>query len=1396
MKKTLNPTLILLMITMLAHLSGMKSAKAQALLENTIYERLWMTPRTLPFHFTGINNPGVDIDLDSADHAHMVLNRWHYPSDGQTSIIYMFRQSSNWYYIVADVVEAGIQLLEPKIRISDNGLVHITYFKANTLHYLTVDHEKNITHHPGIAGTEQGSSLLLNEQGFPVISYKIPVIGEESKSFVVSEFNGNTWLSDTLSVTSSSVSQLDKGMAHSLTRMFRDSENRINVVIYKEFAERAEFVWNRKEGDAWNIVDRSPAPVTWGHNRFWGIDLIADANGNIRACYGSDLQFRYMWSEDDQLFDDYIMPGSNFANCKITFDQDETPVVFGLQSGIEDLHVAKKSDEDWIISRIPANPSKGATSVTAKTDNSGDIHLLLYQNSPSMLIYTTGSDLQDGIFTGLNSSATESARFDVVITSSNRIHAFFTDFKPETSLINNQLQTYYYPFRDVLLKTEGETDFVRTVTERDPDDRRFNKKVAQGADQFIKFNHSKSTFSDVGAHRIYTYESHLYTSMDGIEWTEQLSMDSLNTLNPKLIYALDRYWLLDASGHLTSNDGVEWQSQGLIAELFDPTDIIVFGKDFAFGDRLFVLVHNQGRQDNSDPACLVCPTERSGYYMLIYSDEEGWSSHRLTNLDSALSFQGFLSDDAGLINVGIGATRRSVDGINWTSESNNLDRVPGQVVKTGDFYFLVDKRLYNWNNQQMEGNLRISRDGLSWQRVPFEDRYVSGAKYRLAATEDRLLLINVVDGIIYDWGESQGLFSDDAQIIPFDRFTRDPEENLFIAGRWSSVPGDLNHLSAFSGNVIASNYPDLYGLFAHTRSVINSTNYSGVIQYWNGSEWEIITPLNRGFGIPYVFHDGERTRLVASSTRRATTGDRQRRIDAWDGESWTTITDAEYNMISVTFTTWNHDGVPKLVVSGLGSPAAEKFMGIWDGSDWTYFSGQSYENRLPAGAVTAASYGGVEYLYAAGNLMSIDGVNVQRIARYDGVSWEPVQGGVNGEARQMVTMRSMSGGDDTIVLNGDFDRIIGDSEIEVSGMAVYDGDSWSKIEPELDGAALRLRRMLVYETRQGHVLFAAGQPDMDPRGILNSIGAWDGENWFQLDNGIGGGPAEVWSMDIFQESGGPVLYVMGFFNRAGDIGVDGFARIPLYDVGQRIQPQVINLSDGESQLIPLPEAGLSLFGDVTNAGWLSATLLTNNPVPENLPDHLLGVVNMMWEFETESVEISNMLLAFDVPDAESMFGKLLGEIAPEGISGIEDALVWLMEYEDGWTDLGGVIGNNQLVSVTPTSTLTRATIGILKEPQVTQITDSELPLEFLLGQNYPNPFNPTTTIEFQLPRAVITRLDVYDVLGRRVGTLVNDNLSAGTHRINFDASMFASGLYFYRIQAGDRVAVRKMMLVK
>jgi len=88
------------------------------------------------------------------------------------------------------------------------------------------------------------------------------------------------------------------------------------------------------------------------------------------------------------------------------------------------------------------------------------------------------------------------------------------------------------------------------------------------------------------------------------------------------------------------------------------------------------------------------------------------------------------------------------------------------------------------------------------------------------------------------------------------------------------------------------------------------------------------------------------------------------------------------------------------------------------------------------------------------------------------------------------------------------------------------------------------------------------------------------------------------------------------------------------------------------------------------------------------------------------------------------------------------------------------------------------------------------PLEFTLEQNYPNPFNPSTTINYEIAEQRLVNLKVFDILGNEVAVLVNEEKNTGSYEVDFDATGLSSGIYFYKLQAGDFVQTKKMILLR
>ena len=139
-----------------------------------------------------------------------------------------------------------------------------------------------------------------------------------------------------------------------------------------------------------------------------------------------------------------------------------------------------------------------------------------------------------------------------------------------------------------------------------------------------------------------------------------------------------------------------------------------------------------------------------------------------------------------------------------------------------------------------------------------------------------------------------------------------------------------------------------------------------------------------------------------------------------------------------------------------------------------------------------------------------------------------------------------------------------------------------------------------------------------------------------------------------------------------------------------------------------------------------------------------------------------------------------------GLQGVTHIVTGQNEFADMFTDTD----TNGQHGVWNRLVLADAVITNTEEPGFSQ------PTEFKLSQNYPNPFNPTTNIDFALPTGTNVDLKIYNALGQEVATLVSSTLPAGSHSITWDAQNMASGLYIYRLTAGEETLTRKMILMK
>ncbi|CAN5595159.1 hypothetical protein BH10BAC5_BH10BAC5_28030 [soil metagenome] len=139
----------------------------------------------------------------------------------------------------------------------------------------------------------------------------------------------------------------------------------------------------------------------------------------------------------------------------------------------------------------------------------------------------------------------------------------------------------------------------------------------------------------------------------------------------------------------------------------------------------------------------------------------------------------------------------------------------------------------------------------------------------------------------------------------------------------------------------------------------------------------------------------------------------------------------------------------------------------------------------------------------------------------------------------------------------------------------------------------------------------------------------------------------------------------------------------------------------------------------------------------------------------------------------------------QGFPGIPSVGIASLCYHNGFM-FAGVIGLS----------IWRRGYAELLSPVGVQRIDTEIPKNYYLFQNYPNPFNPITNIKFSLSQKSFVKLKILDLLGKEIAILVNEDLSAGVYKYDFNASLLPSGMYFYNLESENFSDTKKMIILK
>lgn len=627
-----------------------------------------------------------------------------------------------------------------------------------------------------------------------------------------------------------------------------------------------------------------------------------------------------------------------------------------------------------------------------------------------------------------------------------------------------------------------------------------------------------------------------------------------------------------------------------------------------------------------------------------------------------------------------------------------------------------------------------------------------------------------------------GLFTQAGGINAQNIAAYDPATNTWSALS-TGINGEVKALTVRGPELIAGGFFSQAGI----------TNVSNIAR-WNGSNWLALgSGINDEVNALLVF-TGD---LIAAGSFSNAGGTGVNNIAKWNGITWSALGNGLHG--------GGGDRVNALTVFQANLVAGGRFensgatnisnVARWNGSNWIAFNNDNFEDDVNAVITYNNS------LYAGGDFVQIGSSARKYIARWNGSSWDAVGGGLDDGPVEAFTIYK-----NTLIVAGNF-RITG-TGLFVDRIAGWNGTAWSRL---LTGHNDHVYTVYTNNSTDT-VLFSGGEYSSAGGkwcyhtamwGQFDSVSISGQVRYADNNNIVTGGRIKILRMDVVTRE----IIAVDSAN-VDNLGNYNLTRVPRGDSTLRVM-----IFPDDELLDRVIDTGYVPTYYPSTIQWYSAGILYAN---SNLSNININVIRRNTSAMQSSMAVNlsgNVFLNIMPP----LYGN---DLLVGPFPFLEGSILYLKKDTSFVKSV--ITDENQHYSITGlaagTYTLTVQRLGY--ETETRQITlgtvnqdtinfyldtlnvigivniNSNIPDNFTLGQNYPNPFNPQTKIKFSIKQTSFAEMKIFDILGREVKTLVNENLKAGEYEATFNAASLPSGIYFYTLRTADFTETRKMVLVK